>query len=33
MPVLRDGLAVEGFTKPKQTKTTRRWKVAIAVAQ
>ena len=26
------GLAVEGFTKPKQTKTTRRWKVAIAVA-
>lgn len=25
------GLTVEGFTKPKQTKTTRRWKVAIAV--
>jgi predicted nucleotidyltransferase component of viral defense system len=31
--VLRSGgLAVEGFTKPKQTKTTRRWKVAIAVS-
>ena len=31
--VLRSGgLAVEGFTKPKQTETTRRWKVAIAVA-
>src|ERR1039458_5458330 len=30
--VLRSGgLAVEGFTKPKQTETTRRWKVAIAV--
>jgi predicted nucleotidyltransferase component of viral defense system len=30
--VLRSGgLAVEGFTKPKQTATTRRWKVAIAV--
>jgi predicted nucleotidyltransferase component of viral defense system len=26
------GLAVDGFTKPKQTETTRRWKVAIAVA-
>ena len=31
--VLRSGgLAVDGFTKPKQTDTTRRWKVAIAVA-
>jgi predicted nucleotidyltransferase component of viral defense system len=31
--VLRSGgLAVEGFTKPKQTETTRRWKVAIAVS-
>ena len=31
--VLRSGgLAVEGFTKPKQTKTTRRWKVAITVS-
>jgi predicted nucleotidyltransferase component of viral defense system len=31
--VLRSGgLAVDGFTKPKQTETTRRWKVAIAVA-
>lgn len=31
--VLRSGgLAVEDFTKPKQTDTTRRWKVAIAVA-
>jgi predicted nucleotidyltransferase component of viral defense system len=30
--VLRSGgLAVESFTKPKQTETTRRWKVAIAV--
>lgn len=30
--VLRSGgLAVDGFTKPKQTHTTRRWKVAIAV--
>jgi predicted nucleotidyltransferase component of viral defense system len=31
--VLRSGdLAVEHFTKPKQTDTTRRWKVAITVA-
>jgi predicted nucleotidyltransferase component of viral defense system len=31
--VLRSGgLAVDGYTKPKQTQTTRRWKVAIAVA-
>jgi predicted nucleotidyltransferase component of viral defense system len=31
--VLRGGgLAVDGYTKPKQTETTRRWKVAIAVA-
>jgi predicted nucleotidyltransferase component of viral defense system len=31
--VLRSGgLRVEGFTKPKQTDTTQRWKVAIAVA-
>jgi predicted nucleotidyltransferase component of viral defense system len=31
--VLRSGgLAVDGFTKPKQTETTRRWKVAIAVS-
>lgn len=30
--VLRSGgLAVEGFSKPKQTQTTQRWKVAIAV--
>jgi len=30
--VLRSGgLAVEGFTKPKQTDTTPRWKIAIAV--
>jgi predicted nucleotidyltransferase component of viral defense system len=32
--VLRSGgLAVDGFTKPKQTGTTQRWKVAIAVAE
>jgi predicted nucleotidyltransferase component of viral defense system len=31
--VLRSGgLKVDGFTKPKQTDTTQRWKVAIAVA-
>jgi predicted nucleotidyltransferase component of viral defense system len=31
--VLRSGgLTVEHFTKPKQTKTTQRWKVAIAVS-
>ena len=31
--VLRSGgLAVNGFTKPKQTKTTQRWKVSIAIA-
>jgi len=31
--VLRSGgLRVEGFTKPKQTKTTQRWKVAIAAS-
>ncbi|HZL47675.1 MAG TPA: nucleotidyl transferase AbiEii/AbiGii toxin family protein [Solirubrobacteraceae bacterium] len=31
--VLRSGgLAVEHFTKPKQTETTRRWKIAIAVS-
>jgi predicted nucleotidyltransferase component of viral defense system len=31
--VLRSGgLAVDGFTKPKQTGTTQRWKVAITVA-
>ena len=31
--VLRSGgLAVDGFTKPKQTDTTQRWKVAIAVS-
>lgn len=31
--VLRSGgLAVDAFTKPKQTETTRRWKVSIAVS-
>jgi predicted nucleotidyltransferase component of viral defense system len=31
--VLRSGgLTVDGFTKPKQTATTRRWKVSIAVS-
>lgn len=31
--VLRSGgLALDGFTKPKQTETTRRWKVSIAVS-
>jgi predicted nucleotidyltransferase component of viral defense system len=31
--VLRSGgLAVDGFTNPKETETTRRWKVAITVA-
>lgn len=31
--VLRSGgLAVDGFTKPKQTDTTQRWKVSIAVS-